>query len=82
MFRLLVMTSAMVLALGACRGGSSPSGGSSSQSGSASGKPEGTTSDPVTVCERFGDVCKLDGSRLGVCAAQKQGPGLVCAPQH
>jgi hypothetical protein len=48
----------------------------------SSDKPKGTTSDPVEVCERFGDVCKLDGSKLGVCAAKKSGPGLVCASQH
>jgi hypothetical protein len=47
-----------------------------------SDRPAGTAADPVTVCERLADVCKLDGSRLGVCSAQKSGPGYVCASQH
>lgn len=49
---------------------------------SSSGKPGGTMSDPVVKCERFADVCKLDGSRLGVCATARSGSGFVCASQH
>jgi hypothetical protein len=48
----------------------------------SSGKPAGTTSDPVVKCERFADVCKIDGSRLGVCATDRSGKGFVCASQH
>ena len=49
---------------------------------SPSDKPAGTTSDPVVKCERFADVCKIDGSRLGVCATHRSGSGFVCASQH
>ena len=49
---------------------------------SSTGKPAGTTSDPVVTCERFGDVCKIDSSRLGVCANERSGSGFVCASQH
>jgi len=52
------------------------------RSKSSSHKPVGTATDPVEVCERLGDVCKLDRARLGVCAASTSEPGLVCAPQH
>jgi hypothetical protein len=45
-------------------------------------KPAGTSADPVLVCERLADVCKLDGSRLGVCTQGKDGTTLVCASQH
>jgi len=31
---------------------------------------------------RFGDVCKIDGSRLGVCAQKRSGSGFSCASQH
>lgn len=51
-------------------------------SSSSSSKPAGTTSDPVVTCERFGDVCKIDKSRLGVCAQDRSGSGYVCASQH
>lgn len=44
--------------------------------------PKGTSANPVETCERFGDVCKLDGSRLGVCSPPKAGTGLECAAQH
>lgn len=44
-------------------------------------KPAGTSADPVLVCERLADVCKLDGARLGVCTQGKSG-ALECAPQH
>jgi hypothetical protein len=43
---------------------------------------KGTSANPVETCERFGDICKLDGSRLGVCSPPKAGDGLVCADQH
>jgi hypothetical protein len=63
---------ALVLALAAAIGCSS--------SGSTDRKPGGTPSDPVDVCERLGDVCKLDTSRLGVCNQPPAGsPPTVCA---
>jgi|GEM_PF-1491083 len=40
--------------------------GDSSDS-SAARKPTGTPTDPVEVCERVADVCRLDGAKLGVC---------------
>jgi len=46
-----------------------------------SGKPKGTTADPVDVCERVEDVCRIDKAKLGVCT-QGRGSGLVCASQH
>jgi hypothetical protein len=49
---------------------------------SSNSKPTGTASDPVETCTRFGDVCKLDKSRLGVCGQAKAGSGLTCASQH
>lgn len=49
---------------------------------SSNSKPAGTTSDPVITCERFGDVCKIDQSRLGVCTQAKSGSGFSCASQH
>ncbi len=49
-------------------------------SGSTSAKPTGSPQDPVETCERFADVCKLDGAKLGVCATR--GSGFVCASQH
>ncbi|MEZ4402379.1 MAG: hypothetical protein R3B06_20305 [Kofleriaceae bacterium] len=49
---------------------------------SSTGKPAGTPGDPVTVCERFGDVCRIDGSRLGVCTQDRSGKGWSCASQH
>ena len=52
------------------------------ESGRSAGKPAGTTSDPVVRCERFADVCKLEGARLGVCASDRSGSGFVCASQH
>ena len=45
-------------------------------------KPTGTTSDPVEVCERIADVCRIDKAKLGVCEQQRGGSGLVCASQH
>jgi hypothetical protein len=61
-----------------------------STEGGAPSKPTGAPSDPVAVCERLADVCKLDGSRLGVCTAsdpaapacQGRSPCFVCMPQH
>jgi hypothetical protein len=50
--------------------------------------PAGTLTDPVDKCERAGDVCRIDDSRLGVCTIPKdpsvceQQPCLICAPQH
>jgi len=49
---------------------------------SSSGKPAGTTNDPVVTCERFGDVCKIDNAKLGVCAQKRSGSGFSCASQH
>jgi hypothetical protein len=61
-------------------------------SGSSERKPTGTPGDPVDVCERLADVCRLDSSRLGVCIAPPPGnppascegrdPCFICAPQH
>jgi len=45
-------------------------------------KPTGTSGDPVDVCERVGDVCKLDKARLGVCSRKHQGDGFACVSQH
>ena len=45
-------------------------------------KPAGTTSDPVDVCERVADVCRIDKAKLGVCSERKNGSGFVCASQH
>jgi len=50
--------------------------------GRSNGKPTGTTSDPVDTCTRFGDVCKLDKSRLGVCEQPRTGSGFSCQSQH
>ena len=57
-----------------------------------SDKPSGTPTDPVTKCERHGQVCKMDSSRLGVCIEPReevrekvcQGtfPCLQCVSQH
>jgi hypothetical protein len=49
---------------------------------STSGKPAGTLSDPVEVCERVADVCRLDKARLGVCVQARNGSGLACQSQH
>lgn len=51
-------------------------------SGGGSSKPTGTTSDPVAVCERIADVCRIDQAKLGVCTQRRSGAGLVCASQH
>jgi hypothetical protein len=45
-------------------------------------KPAGTTSDPVEVCERVADVCRIDKAKLGVCTQERGGSALVCASQH
>lgn len=55
-------------------------------------KPTGTPTDPVPLCERHGQVCRLDKSQLGVCVAAQSPeakekcegrfPCLLCAPQH
>ncbi len=46
-------------------------------------KPSGTMADPVEVCERIADVCRLDnGSQLGVCTPNSSGDSFICAPQH
>ena len=53
-------------------------------------KPTGTPTDPVEVCERVADVCRLDGAKLGVCveatpgaaACQGKSPCFVCQSQH
>ncbi len=65
---------------------------SSSSDSSAQRKPAGTPTDPVLVCERVADVCRLDGSRLGVCIAPPAGtqpeecagrsPCFTCMSQH
>lgn len=45
-------------------------------------KPTGTLSDPVEVCEKVADVCRIDKAKLGVCTQKRDGSGLVCASQH
>ena len=45
-------------------------------------KPAGTTNDPVEVCERVADVCRIDKAKLGVCTQRRSGSGFVCASQH
>ena len=50
--------------------------------GSGSGKPAGTTNDPVEVCEKVADVCRIDKAKLGVCTQKRGGSGFVCASQH
>ncbi|HEY5923255.1 MAG TPA: hypothetical protein VIV11_16360 [Kofleriaceae bacterium] len=45
-------------------------------------KPAGTTSDPVEVCERVADVCRIDKAKLGVCEQRRSGSGFICASQH
>ena len=32
--------------------------------------------------ERFGEVCKIDHAKLGVCAHKRSGSGFTCASQH
>lgn len=46
------------------------------------GKPTGSTSDPVEVCERVADVCRIDKAKLGVCTQPRSGSGFICASQH
>ncbi len=65
---------------------------SSSSDSSEQRKPTGTPTDPVLVCERVADVCRLDGSRLGVCVEPAAGttpeecagrsPCFTCMSQH
>lgn len=45
-------------------------------------KPAGTTADPVEVCERVADVCRIDKAKLGVCTQPRSGSGFVCMSQH
>ncbi len=45
-------------------------------------KPTGTTNDPVEVCERVADVCRIDKAKLGVCTQRRDGSGFACASQH
>ena len=47
----------------------------------SSAPPAGTPTDPVTVCARVADVCRLDGNRLGVCVQRPDG-AFACASQH
>ena len=44
-------------------------------------KPSGTPTDPVEVCERVGDVCRIDKAKLGVCT-QRVDRTFACASQH
>ncbi len=54
--------------------------------------PAGTPTDPVEVCRDAGEVCRYDGSQLGVCNVDAArvgtpacaGPGKCfrCVPQH
>ena len=45
-------------------------------------KPAGTSADPVDVCERVSDVCRIDKAKLGVCTQRRDGSGFACASQH
>jgi hypothetical protein len=45
-------------------------------------KPAGTMHDPVEVCERVTDVCRIDKAKLGVCTQSRTSDRLVCASQH
>ncbi|MBA3502937.1 MAG: hypothetical protein H0T65_21420 [Deltaproteobacteria bacterium] len=45
-------------------------------------KPAGTMRDPVEVCEKVADVCRIDKAKLGVCTQKRNGNGFVCASQH
>ena len=45
-------------------------------------KPAGTMHDPVEVCERVADVCRIDKAKLGVCTQRRDGAGFACASQH
>lgn len=45
-------------------------------------KPTGTTNDPVEVCERVADVCRINKAKLGVCTQKREGSGFACASQH
>jgi hypothetical protein len=45
-------------------------------------KPAGTMHDPVEVCERVTDVCRIDRAKLGVCTQSRTSNRLVCASQH
>lgn len=49
---------------------------------SAGDAKKGTISNPVEVCERFGDVCRIDGARLGVCNRAQTPSGWSCMSQH
>jgi hypothetical protein len=74
---------AIVLTMAAACGRSDPA---------SNRKPAGTPTEPVEVCERVADVCRLDESRLGVCIQPPAGPPpeacagrspcFICAPQH
>lgn len=71
------------LLLAGCRSPSEPA---------AKREPAGTPTDPVEVCKRIADVCRLDESRLGVCIAAPEGkppaecagrtPCFLCVSQH
>lgn len=49
---------------------------------SSSSKPTGTPNDPVDVCERVADVCRIDKAKLGVCTRAKVGTAFTCVSQH
>lgn len=51
-------------------------------SSNATRKPAGTMHDPVEVCERAADVCRIDKAKLGVCTQRRDGAGFACASQH
>ena len=50
--------------------------------GSGKAKPRGTLHDPVDVCERVADVCRIDKAKLGVCTQSRTSDRLICASQH
>ena len=53
-----------------------------SRDGSSSDEPKGTVSDPVEVCARVADVCRIDSAKLGVCVYKGETTELACMSQH
>jgi hypothetical protein len=84
MVRCVLAVAALLALAGACT--------SPSDSPSKERKATGSPTDPVDVCERVGDVCRLSESQLGVCIAPPAGskpdacagrdPCFICTSQH
>ena len=45
-------------------------------------KPAGTIADPVEICEKSAQVCRISPGVLGVCTPDQSPAGFRCAPQH